>query len=360
MKQLVFLTFFLTLLSSCNKSSNENTYTTFFSREDFIQKDTLHFSEKINIKEVLNPFYIYLVKDSLALISYRDVVQPYKAGLYSLKSGKLIREIAPKGEGPQEFISCTLDVRDNNSDIFYIEDVVQNKYWICSIDSIISGAPYLLQSFTYSRDAIRLCPLEQEKEYIGYNFWYLNNEEYNNQVTLLNKYKMEKGPKGRLASGHEYFVANVTGGYVFANNNHTRFWVSDFFTDNIHIFNDSLQLIKCLNGPDHIKPEYKEIQEEQKYIFFQKGTSYRAYLAYTLTPQHIYLAYEGTNGTPYKTTDLKPIEVFKLDWDGNLLACYQLDKHAFTISVDSQENFLYACCYNSYEGEIEFLKYKLK
>ena len=97
-----------------------------------------------------------------------------------------------------------------------------------------------------------------------------------------------------------------------------------------------------------------------KFVYFAKGTSYRGYLCYTYTKNHVYLVYEGTNGTPYRMDNLKHVEIFKLDWNGNLLCNYQLDKHAFAISVDVKEEYLYACCFDSYEGEIEFIKYELK
>lgn len=358
MKRILYLCLAI-FFNSCHIKNDHEHITSSFDRTDFAHTKVLKGSQNIHIKDALNPLYMYVVKDSLVLASNRDATQHFKAGLYSLSSGKLIKEIAPRGEGPKEFIDCTIDIRDCNSDIFYLEDVTQNKYWICSIDSILSSSDYQLESFTYSRDAIRLCPLENE--YIGYNFWYLNEKEYDNKVVPLTKYPMTNEPKGRLGSGHEYFVANVTGGYVFTRPNQKNIWVANFFDDKIEIYNDSLQLIQCLHGPDHFKRNFKMIQEDNfKYLFFEKGTSFRSYLAYTLTSKHVYLVYEGTNGDPYQMDNLKNVEVFKLDWDGNLICNYQLDKHAYAISVDSKEEYLYAACYQSYEGEVEFVKYELK
>lgn len=329
-----------------------------FTREDFKEMKVLKAEERIKLEAALNPLYCYVLRDSLVLVGNRGDAQLYKAGLYSLKSQTLIRELAPKGEGPEEFLSCSLDVRDCHSDIFYLEDVIQNKYWECSIDSILSGGDYLLRSFTYSRDVIRLCPLNNE--YVGYNFWHLDGNKYNKGIPTLAKYPMTYDAKGRLGSGYDYFVANVTGGYVFSDHTQKHFYVPHFFSDNINIYNDSLRLVKQLKGPDFIMPQYETIEREHNYVLFKKGTSYRGYLAYTLTPKHIYLVYEGTNGTPYKTNDLKPVEIFKLDWDGNLLADYQLDKHAIAISISQAEDTLYACCLNSYKGEVELWKYNMK
>lgn len=358
MKLLVVKFLCILLFSSCIKNGKDDN-NIYFSRSDFPIKKELKSGEKIELQDALNPKYCYLIRDSLFLISNRDDVNKSYGGLYSLKTGNLIREFASKGQGPKEFISCTLDVRSGDSDIFYLEDVIQNKYWICSIDSIINGSNYLLRSFTYSRDVIRLCPIENE--YVGYNFWYLDNDKINNKVNPINKYTMTDNPKGRLGTGHEYFVANVTGGYVFTNKKCNRYLIANFFTDKIEFYNDSLKLIKRMIGPDFMNPEYKKISRDGvNYVFFEKGTSYRAYLAYTITDEHIYLAYEGTNGTPYKTSNLKNVEIFKIDWDGNLLCNYILDKHAFSISVDEKEEYIYACCYDSYDGEIELLKYSMQ
>ena len=97
----------------------------------------------------------------MVLIENADDSQRYKAGLYQLKTGKLIREFAPKGEGSNEFVSCQLDVRSNLSSVFYADDFMQNKYWECSLDSLIQEGGYLMDYFIYSREVIRLCPLQK-------------------------------------------------------------------------------------------------------------------------------------------------------------------------------------------------------
>lgn len=355
----IFLLNLIMLGYSCSSSNKDEKIST-FDRKDIPEIISLSQPDTIQIEEALDPLEFFLVKDSLIVISNKNASSTYKSGVYSLNNRKLIKEIAPKGNGPKEFISCTLDIRENNSDIFYIEDVIQNKYWKCSMDSILSGSDYLLENFRYSREVIRLCPLDSS--YIGYNFWYINHTKYDNKIPQLNRYsKNVNSIKRTEDTNYNYFVANVTGGYVFMNQSKKCIWVTDFFDDRIYIYDDSLKLSKCIWGPDHIEPQLISINKNNyNYIFFEKGTSYRGYLAYTTTEKHIYLVYEGTNGTPYRTTDLQPVEVFKFDWDGNLLSTYKLDKYIYTISVDSHEEFLYGTSCNSYEGEVTFIKYPLK
>lgn len=350
---------FLFLCYGCNDRASV-TPTIVFDRTDFENTIVLSHPDTICVEDALNPLDFYLVKDSLVLIENADNSQQYKAGLYSLSQGKLIREIAPKGEGPKEFVSCQLDVRENSSDLFYIDDFVQNKYWECNLDSIIANKEYLVKSFTYSRDVIRLC--SQDSTYIGYNFWYLNNADYDNNVPALQKYKQMNGPKGRLANGHPYFVANVTGGFVFMSPDKNRIWVADFHDDKIHIYNDSLQEIKCLSGPDYFEHEFEDIHDKNydHFVSFSKGTAYQSYIAYTKNSKYVYLVYEGTNGTYQRLDKLNPVEVFKFDWEGNPITYYKLDKYIRTISIDSQENFLYATSYNSHDASTVFIRYALK
>ena len=132
-----------------------------FTREDFPVSVSLSNPDTLTINDALNPLDFYLVRDSMVLIENADDSQRYKAGLYQLKTGKLIREFAPKGEGPNEFVSCQLDVRSNLSSVFYADDFMQNKYWECNLDSLIQEGGYLMDYFIYSRDVIRLCPLQK-------------------------------------------------------------------------------------------------------------------------------------------------------------------------------------------------------
>lgn len=345
----------------CEKTSTRSIPDTDFSRKDFRQSISLSDPDTVIIDDALNPLDFYLVKDSMVLIENADDSQTYKAGIYQLKTGRLIREFARKGEGPEEFVSCQLDVRSNLSDSFYLDDFMQNRYWECNLDSLIFGSRYLQDHFIYSRDVIRLCPLNNI--YIGYNFWFIDEACFDNGISSpLGKYEKKTQPSGRQSTGHPYFVANVTGGFVFCSPDKKQIWVADFYDSRIHIYNDSLQEIKCLHGPDNFKRTFNASPDKEynHFVSFDRGTSFRGYVAYTTTDKHVYLVYEGTNGTPYRVHDLKPVEVFKLDWEGNLLLRYQLDRYIRTVSIDSQERHLYATSYSSHGDPTVFIKYTLK
>ncbi len=116
MKKLFFLYLVISFCSCSNHYKDDTTLA--FQRKDMPRPISLSQPDTIAIEDALDPLDIFLVKDSLILVSNRNASSAYKAGLYSLNNNKLIKEIAPKGNGPKEFISCTLDIRDANSDIF--------------------------------------------------------------------------------------------------------------------------------------------------------------------------------------------------------------------------------------------------
>ena len=65
-------------------------------------------------------------------------------------------------------------------DSFYVQDIVQNKYWVCSVESLKNNKPCVLSSFNYSKDVISVCPLDST--YVGLDFWYIDIPEYNNGI----------------------------------------------------------------------------------------------------------------------------------------------------------------------------------
>jgi hypothetical protein len=57
--------------------------------------------------------------------------------------------------------------------------------------------------------------------------------------------------------------------------------------------------------------------------------------------------------------NLSPVEVFKLDMNGNLLVDYKLDRYINSISVDSSETYLYGGVRTSLMDPPELVRYKI-
>lgn len=57
--------------------------------------------------------------------------------------------------------------------------------------------------------------------------------------------------------------------------------------------------------------------------------------------------------------NLSPVEIFKLDFDGNLLCNYKLDRYVYSISINKKEDTLYCASRPSVMEPPVILKYKL-
>ena len=156
-----------------------------------------------------------------------------------------------------------------------------------------------------------------------------------------------------------FFVASVNGARVFKNPQTQELWTADMHRDAIRIYNDSLKQIRELVGPDHFSPEYtrRQIDAPVAFVTFADECDYHAYTDYYITDKHIYLVYEGNKHFDMK--NLSPVEIFKLDFDGNLLCNYKLDRYVYSISINKKEDTLYCASRPSVMEPPVILKYKL-
>lgn len=349
----------ITMLCCKDTTSKIDKETIFFNRNDFQEQISLSHPDTI-MTEALNPLFHYIIRDSLVLVSNKDDSQTFKCGLYSI-TGEMICEFAPKGSGPYEFVSASIKVDSNNTDTFHIEDAVQKKLWIYNIDSLISRKhTYQPSGINIPRSVINYC-LYTDNTLVGYHFWYCDNEKYNNNIPPLAMYRYDQDTEIK-SQKHEYkyFVANITGGLLFTDKKKREIWCANLYQDKIDIYNDSLKIIKSLSGPDQYNIKYAEVDEGTNMgIYFDRDNKYEAYRSYCLTDKHIYLLYLAIHDVPYKSNNLPPVEVFKLSWEGELLAVYKLNRYVYSISIDSEEKYLYGTSCNSYEDMPDFVKYKL-
>lgn len=362
MKKYLYLIILLSLhISSCvNKSIKGQE--DIFTHEDF--KETLSLKGKIiKIPVGLSPQEMFLMRDSFVLVVNNNPGYKYKIALYSYPDWQLINEFARIGHAKDEFIDCDVTLIGSGNNKFYITDVTRNFCSTCNTDSLVNGRNCIEKSFFYSREVIDFCPLDNN-EYAGFNFWYLHNEKFDNGVQAMATYKMEKSidkdkTKEKRYNKYKYFVANVTGGTVFENPKNHDVWVAYRNENRIEIYNKSMRLKKVLCGPVNTTPTLVAQKGQKMTEVLKSGKSYTScFSRYIATDKHVFLIYENQNGVKYSSSP-KPVEVLKFDWDGNPISNYKLDKFAYTLSIDSKEENLYATCCDSYTGEILFVKYKL-
>lgn len=352
LKKLFTLTIVVLLMVGCSDKI-ENVIS--FSHENFQCTKKLK-GEKIDIPSELSPNEIFVIRDSLVLICNENPAMKNKVGLYNLKTWELMGEFATRGHADNEFIDCNVTL-NNNSNTFFLKDMQKSKFWICDIDSLANNKPCVKKQFDYSRDIIDLYPLDTT--YVGFNFWYLNDNRYDNIVSPLAEYSMKKANRKNTSKSYKYFVANVTGGVIFKNPVNQDIWVAYKHDNIIEIYDRSLILKKIMQGPNYKKNTYATQKfNGQEMVMFTDKTYTSCYTGCYVTNKHVYLIYENHTCDIFPVKP-QPVEVLKFDWSGNCLCNYQLDKFAYTISVNDGEDTMYATCCEENNGEIELIKYKL-
>ena len=313
------------LLSSC-MPQKEVAGDVSFSREDFQTTKELSNPQEIAIDSLLNPAGFRVMNDSVLVV----VNQPnceFLLELYSLNTLQPLAQLITKGNGPGEMFSCALGLHSNASNNFYLQDPNSKTCYIVDLKTLLNSRKFVSdEQFRYSSEVLPtsdLCLLDDNR-YIGYHMWYLDDKQFSKVDSPLGYY--QKGEdSGKGMDDFPFFVASVNGARLFKNPQTQELWTADMHRDAIRIYNDSL----------------KQIRE----------------LDYYITDKHIYLVYEGNKHFDMK--NLSPVEIFKLDFDGNLLCNYKLDRYVYSISINRKEDTLYCASRPSVMEPPVILKYKL-
>lgn len=359
----------LVVLGGCSSKKAEKIVVN-FTRDNFKEHVMLSNPEVIALEDTTlnDPAAFYLMHDSIIIVQNQTHCD-YLIELFSLNSRKVLAQLATKGNGPGEFNTCSCYVPNSNDPIFYLKDDGVYSYMAVDLDSTLQSKKLSIKNrFQYNPELhyyVEICPTD-ENHYVGYHMWYLNDSTYSNNVVALKKYAMnekfdESNTMAAAMAKYKYFVASVNDVHLFMNPKNKQIWLADAHMDKIEIYDDSLHVLKTLSGPDNYKFKYTLPQSNSPipFVGFEGDKSYKTYSSFTLTDKHIYIVYQGVNGEVEDIENLQPVEVFKFDWDGNLLCNYKLDRYVYALSVDSKEEYLYCSTCKSIKDPREFVRYKL-
>ena len=349
----------IAILTSCGGSVKTEEGNVVFTREDFAETQQLMNPEEILMDDLLNPASFRVVRDSILVVSNQNNCE-FMLELYSLNTLEPLAQLARRGNGPEDMLSCAALLNHSNSSQFGLQDWVAKNYYTVDLDSLLKGRLVPISKFMYSSEILEtvgLCPMD-EQHYIAYHMWYLDDKTYSSAPKPLAIYGVNED-RGKDMGDFNSFVASVNGALIFQHPESEEIWTLDLHRDRIQIYNDSLELIRTIQGPDNFTPQYTEIKTPAPITFigFTEGNDYRAYSDYFMTDKHLYLVYEGNK--KYDPEALTPVEIFKLDYQGNLVCRYQLDRNVYSISVDSSEEHLYCASRESVKEPPTLLKYTL-
>lgn len=346
----------------CRCSGPEDKSMITFSRDDFPQTIVLKDPLVYDLDEqLLYPASFYVVQDTVLVVQNQPGCE-YLLELYSLNTLQPLLQTVRMGNGPEELSSCICYIYSGMDPVFYLDDYNTGTWHTVNMDSMLTNKRVqFLDKFQYTSNRhiySQLAVLNKEK-YITYNLWYLDDAEYTNGVSDPLAVYSTRGEEEESPEDIRYLVAPVNGAQLFWEPVNRQVFTADIHKDVIRIYDESLNPVKSLIGPDAFNPVYsvKDSNTPIPYVGFAGDKEYKAYSAFTLTDKHIYIIYEGNRR--FDPANLSPVEVFKLDLNGNLLCNYQLDRYIFTVSVDSNEEYLYGTSRESLAGESTLVRYKL-
>jgi hypothetical protein len=271
-----------------------------FYRSDIKNQIVLSNPEEIVFDDLLDPWAFYVMYDTLVVVNNSEKCE-YGLELYSLNSMSQVAQFASKGQGPEDFLSFTCFVHSDFDSAIYACDRQTNRY--CVIDlpkSIAEKRLNISRQFRYDASELHWNSdiiLPDDDHYIGYNFWYLPVEKYNNGVEALQRYPINHsreytGGAGLIPNAHPYLNASVNNANLLFNPKTKHIWLLDGHQDRISIYDDSLCLMKTVIGPDHYNIEYiDEINASGlNVVLFSGDKDYKSYSgAYTITESGIYI-----------------------------------------------------------------------
>jgi hypothetical protein len=340
------------LFNNCTNIEKKNIQQ--ITRQDF-KKNTKLNGKIIDFnKDTLNPSHFHLINDSLIFVERRKA-NPYYIEIYHLYKNELISKIAKRGRGPHEFLSVRFRNKYCHDNKFYLRDVIKCEFSFYSIDSIMAGkkTPYKrikAPRYTYDIDQLK------NDKYICYNEYYLESNNIKNEVKPLfilntknsNDFEIKENLVGK------YYTANVSDAYVYSSPVNSNIILINKRRDELKIYNNQLKLKTSIVGPDMIKPQYY-VKDDDDHVS-TKG-DYYGYKIACYTKNAIYAIYNPVEGSgSYR----KPLEVFKINWNGELLHRYKLDRYIYTIFVDKNEKYLYGSADPPPKHYPRLIRYKLK
>ena len=359
-KRLLQTALFVLLLAGCSSKVTDAPMT--LTRDSFRHSAVLNNPERIVFNEVLDPANMKVMHDSLLVIGNQPSNE-FLVEIYSLNNMLPIVKMVRRGSGPRDMLSCAVDITSNVTNDFILQDFERKEMFLVNLDTLLTqGELSYKDRFCYSSEVLQngsILPLDNNR-YVADNMWYVDSPEYSNGLEHRLSVFQKNFDSGLGISDFEYFTAQVIGDGIFFNPSDGNIWALDQHRDYIRIYDDTLGLVRAMQGPDFIEPEYelKNTNAPIKFVGFSKDRTYEAYSDFFVTKNHIYIVYNGLSIND--NNGLSHSEVFVFGLDGLPISCFQMDRYIYSISVDTAEEYLYCLSPDSFSEEGTVLyKYKM-
>ena len=341
----VCITFCLALFVNCKNEKNnflKSDKVVYLTEKNIPPLQQVLEYEKIDLPEdetMASYFYVYY--DTI-LIVVHNRPDPFWLTIMNLNTKEVISNYFKKGNGPKEMLFNYTDLHNNR--LLFI-DRTALKISIINLDSVVQlGQLYEPKIYYQSSDSYTAVDALTDTSFLFYNFWYLENEG-----EIINSSVPELVVTGKDAN-YSYVpqkeataVNIVSGAGVLSDVNRQKECIYHYCKPQITLLNSSLDTIKIICGPEPI----------EKYKYEDRGNFgglwpvlYNEYYRKGISTDNFILVKNNRlyNVPPKKLTEVrekhKP-EIFKFDWEGNLIARYQVKTFYALSGFSEKTNTLY-------------------
>jgi len=338
-----FLMIFITIIAySCKDISKENELPrNVKEKSEVLLSDTIRFEKDF---ELAKEFFVY--NDSVLIVLNRKYENTNFIEIYELKNLKLIGSFFRLGSGPDEMLSALAVLNEN---LLIVSDYVKNAIGVVNIDSVLNNPTYRVTPYRHYLESPSIVPFFEGNKLVAENSKSFKDEDLGVDTKLPRLLLIDKHARFIDTQKTEYYTRNVTcDGDIITNKKTKRIVYSYMCKPLLEFYDENLNLIKSIKGPDKLPAKYRI---ENKEIIFDGVVPY-TYLNFCSNNNNFWVTYIGDYLTNGKRMEDFPIWIFEFDWNGNFIKSYNAKQYISSISISKSSDLFYATGYDSDKSPI--------
>ena len=325
-----------------------------------------------DVDECINADY-YVYHDSILIIEPKNDAFPWKLYAMNLNRGEIFAHYLHKGNGPGEVLYCYTKFQKNQ---LMAHDPYKNNLFFFNLDSLaVYGQAYKPQTMQTDVD-VDYFDFLTDTSLLICNTFYLEGEGIPENATVPELLVTDaKGKTSYKAPDNIFSAINYSHTNVATNIKKDRVFLGYQYKPQFTVLNTKLDTVKIVLGPD--KPQ--KIKYEISYGNMNRPNDVKEYVqSMYSTDNYIFATMDTIHPqSPPVPQDINEIskwiaelhkqlvelhlEIYKFDWDGNLIARYRQktgNRIVYIAGYSEPTNTLYVML-DSESGEWKLAKIKL-
>jgi len=355
---------------SCSTSEKNtgSTKTLVLSEKKLPAVETLKL-EKLNISEdFLIGSSCFVYRDSILLVLKDGDPYPltHMLTIFNLNTSNKIGEYFTRGQGPNEMLSAIGYLGGNHLDI---RCYATNKLTPFNIDSaIICGNNYKPNIICPSEMILLDCRTLNDTTLLATNMFYFDgSDDFKANANIPEFFTINRlgqfTPEYKNYENLKCLPANVTGCEIAINRNKQRIVCCYHYRPYVKIFDLNMDLIRKVVGPESDDGKYR-LEDDNYMLFFDGGVNHYYFQAFN-DDNNIFVINNRTHnwvkefeGEKYTNRENQTTEIFRFDWDGNIVGRYSAKGYEIiNVTYSQTSNTMYL--WLSDNGEHTLYKAKL-